>query len=130
MMEVIAGFGFLSVALLGLTSLSLTTIKAANEARNVSAATNLARAKVEELRSLSYSALTSGADVAPLAENGHSGGPSDADYAQQIAVPAGTFTRTWSVASGPTSTTKVLTVTVEWTDAESHQISLTTTIAE
>ncbi len=117
MIEVLAGMSFLSISFLGLTSLSLMTIKATSEARHISAATNLARTKVEELRGVAYAALASGSD-APLAEDGASGGP------------AAIYSRAWHVATGPTATSKRVTVTVAWTDSAPHQISLETAIAQ
>jgi Tfp pilus assembly protein PilV len=118
MIEVLAGMSFLSISFLGLTSLSLMTIKATSEARHISAATNLARTKIEELRALAYASVASGADPESLAEDGAS------------AVPGAIYLRTWSVTGGPTATTKLVTVAVRWSDAPSQQIALSTTIVE
>jgi len=118
MIEVLAGMSFLSISFLGLTSLSLMTIKATSEARHISAATNLARTKIEELRAVAYASVASGADPTSLAEDGAS------------AVPGAIYLRTWSVTGGPTATTKLVTVAVRWSDAPSQQIALSTTIVE
>jgi Tfp pilus assembly protein PilV len=118
MIEVLAGMGFLSISFLGLTSLSLMTIKATSEARHISAATNLARTKIEELRIAGYAAASSGADPELLSEVGEAEGP------------GAIYERWWAVESGPTATTKQVTVSVRWSETPPRLISLNTAIAK
>jgi len=117
MIEVLAGMGFLSISFLGLTSLSVMTIKATSEARHISAATNLARTKIEQLRGAGYAAAASGVDPVLLSEAGETEGP------------GAIYHRWWAVESGPTATTKQITVSVRWSETPRRQISLDTAIA-
>lgn len=118
MIEVLAGMSFLSISVLGLTSLSVMTIKATTGARHTSAATNLARTKVEELRAAPFASLADGADVQSLAEDGTGEGP------------GAIYERSWTVSPGPTATMKQVTVWVAWNDGTAREISLTTAVAE
>lgn len=118
MLEVLAGVSFLSISFLGLTSLSLMTIRATSEARHISAATNLARTKIEELRGADYASLTSGADANPIAEDG------------EVAEPGSIYRRSWTVGGGPTPTTKQVVVSVSWGEQAARRVSLSTAIAE
>ena len=118
MIEVLVGISFLSISFVALTSLSLGTIGATGEARHISAAANLARSKLEELRGIDYSLIVSGADPAPLSEDNQTGSP------------AAIYQRSWTAVAGPATGTKRVSVTVTWTDAAPQQIALETVVRE
>jgi Tfp pilus assembly protein PilV len=117
-LEVMVGIGFLMVSFLALTSLSRGTVGATEDARHISAATNLARSKIEELRGLSYATVATGADAAKLSERG------------QSASPGAIYARSWTVTTGPAPGTKSVTVTVKWNDSATGQISLATLVGQ
>jgi hypothetical protein len=111
-MAALVFFGIMGVAF---TSLSMSTVWANHEARRVTAAANLARDMIEELRAANYAAVTSGSDSSAMSESGGSG-------------TGAIYTRSWTVSSGP-SGTKQVTVKVEWTDDSTRAVELTTLIA-
>lgn len=116
--EALLAMGTFAIAMLGISSLPVTALHANIHARKVTAATNLARDKVEELRSDDYANLASGSDPGPLNEGGETTGDNVI------------FTRSWTVAAGPQTGTKEITVKTTWTDASTHVVTLQTVIAE
>lgn len=103
LIEVIVAFTILTIAAIGLFSVS--TMSTTGNTRNADqiAASALASAKLEDLRNTSFGALASGAD-GPLTAGGGTGG---------------IFSRTWTVTAttipGVSSSAKTATVTVSWT---------------
>jgi len=93
LLEVLQACALSTVSLLGVSSLLFTTIHANTRAHDLTAAATAAQAKMEELRSLPYDAVGCGSD--------------------DVADANAKFVRTWRVATGPTATTKVVTVRVE-----------------
>ena len=93
LLEVLQASALSTVSLLGVSSLLFTAIHANTKAHDLTAAATAAQAKMEELRSLPYDAVDCGSD--------------------DVADASATYERTWTVASGPTATTKVVTVRVE-----------------
>jgi prepilin-type N-terminal cleavage/methylation domain-containing protein len=114
--EILAALSLFAAMFVAFASISTSTIKANHEARRITAASNLARDKVEELRAADFTTLASGADGSPLTETGQTGGP------------GAIYTRSWTVIAGPSTTTKEVTITVQWTDETPHNIQLKTLI--
>jgi Tfp pilus assembly protein PilV len=117
-LEALVGMGLFALVMLGIGTLPVTTIHANLRARNVTAATNLARDKVEELRHAGYASLATGKDGTLLTESSDQGG-SRAYYS-----------RAWAVSSGSTPGTKEVAVTVAWTDTSAQDVTLTTVVAD
>ncbi len=110
--EVMAALLFCSIALGGLVPLVVGSIRGGDLGRRASAAAGIGQDEIEQLRNTSYAALASGTDSVTQSDT------------------TTTFTRTWTVAAGPTSTTKNVTVTVSWTDRTSRQIQLQTILVQ
>lgn len=98
--------------LLGLSYLMLSTIDTNMQARRITAAIELAQARLEEIRGIPYAGLTAGSDSAALGTGS-------------------SYARTWTVTDGhPTADTKTVTVTVSWNDKLGyHQVQLPTLVA-
>ena len=118
LVEVLVALTIFAIALLGLVSLLTTTIQANAQARRMTAATNLAQDRLEEIRNMAYAAITSGSDSGQLTETGGTGGT------------GAIYTRSWTVAGGPAPNTKQVTVTVTWTDQTSRQVQLQTIVVQ
>src|SRR5262245_6189352 len=112
LIELLAALYLLAIMLAGLTPLLVTTIRGIDQANRTTAATTLARDKVEELRNTAYAAVASGSDVI-----------SDTTTKRN-------YNRRWTVSGGPTATTKAVTVTVTWADHRQHQISVPTMVVQ
>jgi len=110
----IAVFDFMAIG----TALVLnSSIQTDIQARRATAATSLARSKIEELRTLPYASLAAGGDASTLPEAPGSG--------------AAMYTRSWTVAANtPIANTATVGVTVAWTDKTGgHQVQLNTIVA-
>jgi Tfp pilus assembly protein PilV len=99
-----------AVALVGLSSLLLSTIHATVRGRDITSAATLAEAKMEELRGLSFAAVGDGSDTVTNGET--------------------PYTRQWTVVAGPTASTKEVSVTVAWAGQRATAVELRTIIAE
>jgi hypothetical protein len=91
-----------TIALVGISSMLFSTMSAAIRARDLTTATTLAETKLEELRGIAYASVANG---------------SDAVTDQGIA-----YGRQWAVASGPTASTKDVTLTVTWSGTKSIEV--------
>jgi len=110
----IAVFDFMAIG----TALVLnSSVQTDIQARRATAATSLARSKIEELRTLPYASLAAGGDASTLPEAPGSG--------------AAMYTRSWTVAANtPVANTATVGVTVAWTDKTGgHQVQLNTIVA-
>ena len=107
LLEVIQASALATISLLGVSSLLLTSIHANSRAHDITAAITAAQAKMEELRSLPYASVEGGCDGA--------GAQSP-------------YERSWTVATGPTADTKLVTVRVE--TSASAPIELKTILVE
>ena len=116
LIEVLTGLAVVAMIMTAVSSLSIGTIRSNRTAQQVTAATNLARDKIEELRGLDYWTITDGADPQPLTESGTAGGA------------GAIFTRSWSVYLGPTNGTLFLKVTVRWQDGTTREVAVRTII--
>lgn len=112
LIEVLVAFTILTIAGIGLFSVSTMSTTGNNENANQVAAAALATAKLEDLRNTSFNALASGSD-GPLTAGGGSGG---------------IYSRSWTLASttisGVSTSAKTGAVTVSWTNGGS--ITMTT----
>jgi prepilin-type N-terminal cleavage/methylation domain-containing protein len=120
LVEMLAAVVFLAICLAALASLPIAGVKANSHARHVTAATNLALDKIEDLRGTAWASLDGGADATPLA------GVADADADDTGDV----YSRSWAVQTGPVATTKEVSVTVRWHDLDDHAVVLRTVISE
>lgn len=114
--EVLATMAFVSIGVLALSASAVSITRANAVGANVAAATALAQAKLEELRSLPLGSpqLSPGTYAAadnPLAADGRSPGP---------------YTLTWSVSDGDEPQIGLRTVTVEvaWHDYQDRRVLL------
>ncbi len=112
LVEVMAALALLGIAFAGLSPLVIVTLRSMDSARRVTTATEFARDKVEDIRSTAYAAVASGSDT--VTESG----------------TGATYARTWTAAAGPSTGTKLVTVTVGWTARIAHTVSLQTIVAQ
>lgn len=94
LVEIMVAIAILSIALLGLISVTVTVIKGNTFSKTMTKATTWADDKMEKLKSKTYSdpGLVSGTDT-----------------------PESSFTRTWTVTSdSPAAGMKTISVTVQW----------------
>ncbi len=112
LVEVMAALALLGIAFAGLSPLVIVTLRSMDSARRVTTATEFARDKVEDIRSTAYAAVASGSDT--VTESG----------------AGATYARTWTAAAGPSTGTKLVTVTVGWTARIAHTVSLQTIVAQ
>ncbi len=111
LIEVLVAISIMALVLTGLTSMGVTTIQADTHSHRQSAATNLAQAKLEDLRALPRSH----ADWA--AGSSHS----------ETAIEDGTeYTREWEVEMDYNTYTQLarVTVKVSWDDSTSGSVSV------
>ncbi len=111
LIEVLVAMVILAIVLATLPMLLVTAVNANAFARRTTVATTLAQDKLEVIRNTPYATLASGSD--------------------QVTEPgtSRTYTRTWTVTAGPTSTTTKVAVVVSWTGHSRHQIELDTTVS-
>ena len=112
LIELLAALYLLAIMLAGLTPLLVTTIRGIDQANRTTAATTLARDKVEEIRNTAFTLVTSGSEVI-----------SDTTTRRN-------YSRRWTVSAGPTATTKAVTVTVGWADHRQHQVTVPTMVVQ
>ena len=112
LVEVMAALALLGIAFAGLSPLVIVTLRSMDNARRVTTATEFARDKVEDIRSTAYAAVASASDT--VTESG----------------TGATYARTWTAAAGPSTGTKLVTVTVSWTARIAHTVSLQTIVAQ
>ena len=112
LVEVMAALALLGIAFAGLSPLVIVTLRSVADARRATTASEFARDKIEDIRSLGYASVTGGSDT--VTESG-----TGASYA-----------RTWTSAAGPSANTKLVTVTVSWTARIAHTVSLQTIVAQ
>lgn len=104
LIEILIALFILSVGLLGMSSMVLSVIQATAQSKEAATATTLLQDKMEGLKSVSISSLTSGNDSATRGNI--------------------TYLRQWAVSTvGNLST---ITVTVNWTSRGIHNVSATT----
>ena len=112
LVEVMAALALLGIAFAGLSPLMIVTLRSMDNARRVTTATEFARDKVEDIRNTAHAAVANGSDT--VTEGG----------------TGATYARTWTAAAGPTTGTKLVTVTVGWTARTAHTVALQTLIVQ
>lgn len=100
LIELVISLAVLAFTLLGVGNILMSSARSSIMANKTTLACNLCQAKIEALKSLNYNSLTDNQEN-NIDEEGHSGG---------------IFDRTVTVTTGPIPNTKLITVTVEWTD--------------
>lgn len=108
LLEVLIAIVVLSIALLGMASLTGSIISYNQFADNVTTATTLAQDKMEELKNTGYSSITSSSDTDSI------------------------YTRTWTVTNDtPATNMKTVEVKVEWTwKGQTRDVVLKTIVAK
>jgi len=116
LIEIMIALAVFSIAILAIVGLQTTVIKSNKGSRNITSATFLAEARMEQLRAGGYASLANGSDPSPLNSQGGTTG--------------GIFTRTWTIANYGTNMRRI-TVTVTWNDqvAQNRSISLVTVLS-
>jgi hypothetical protein len=111
LLEGLIATALLVVGLLAVAQVLAMTVAQHGVGRSTAEATRLAQSKHEELAKLDF-ATDPSVQVSPLAPD-----PLTQNVANYFDVPAnGVYTRRWRVETGPTATTRFLTVRVEPTD--------------
>jgi prepilin-type N-terminal cleavage/methylation domain-containing protein len=111
LIEVLVAISIMALVMTGLTSMGVTTIQADSHSHRQSAATNLAQAKLEDLRVLRRS-------HADWAAGMHSGTTVEADGVE--------YTREWEVEMDYNTYKQLarVTVTVSWDNGTSGSVSV------
>jgi prepilin-type N-terminal cleavage/methylation domain-containing protein len=104
LLEILIALSILSVVLLGMSSMVFSVIQATAQSKEMTTATTLLQDKMEGLKNVSVSSLTSGNDSATLGDI--------------------TYLRQWAIST--TGNLKTITATVNWTSRGSHNVSMTT----
>ncbi len=114
MIEILIALTFLAITLLATANTNINLARNGALSRKRTTACNLGQAKIERLKSLGYDGLGNTQEN-DLDERGISGG--------------GSFNRTVTVGDASITFTKLVTVTVSWTDSlKNHTVSLRTLI--
>jgi len=104
LIETVVSLCILFVILLGMGSMVFSVIRATAQSKETTTATTLLQDKMESLKNLSISSLTSGNDSASLGDI--------------------TYLRQWAIST--VGNLKTITVTVNWTSRGPHGVSVTT----
>ncbi len=118
LIEMLVVLLILGIGLLGILAESSAAVRGNRFADQATAGTGLAQAKIEELKSMRFDDLASGADGSLLDANGAAGG---------------LFTRSWTVTSQTINgvSAKQMTVTVSWPETtRTPSVSLSTLVVE
>ncbi len=102
--EILIALFILSFVLLSLSAMVISVMRATAQSKGMAIATTLAQDKMESLKSLKYSSLTSGSDP--------------------VIIGKVTYDRRWTVS--PSGNLKIIHVAVTWSGPPSHGVSLTT----
>ena len=112
LMEAMASLMLLAIGLGGLVPLLVGSIRAVDQARHTTAAATLAVDELEAIRNTAYAAVVSGTDTVTQADSGTQ------------------YTRTWTVAAGPATGTKTVTIAVQWASLGSHTVTVQSIVAQ
>ncbi len=104
LLEVLVALGLFVLALGSLPGVLIESSQSNEYARHLTTAANFGQDKIEAIRNMTYTNVTSGTD--------------------QTTEGVTTFTRSWTVSSGPTATTRKVVVLVSWTDKANRQVEL------
>ncbi len=144
LLEVLVAMSILSVALLGIIQMQMRSGQSNLNARNITAAVNLARGKIEEMRRIrAYFKVAESAPVQTAPDlvdpeagaiNDHddwaSPDRSEAGPLDEDGKPGSVFTRSWNVVDDhPAAQIKTVRVRVAWREgAKPREVTLTTAI--
>ena len=104
LIETLISMFILSVALLGMSSMVFSVVRATDQSKEMTTATTLLQDKMENLKNTSISLLTSGNDSASLGNI--------------------TYNRVWGINTA--GNLKTISVTVNWTSRGARGVSATT----
>ncbi len=110
--EVMASLALLAIGLSGLVPLLVGSIRGVDHARHTTAAATLAVDELEAIRNTAYASVASGTDTVTQADSGTQ------------------YTRTWTVAAGPTTGTKAVTIDVQWSSHGSYTVTVQTIVEQ
>ena len=116
--EFLCAITMLAFCLLALVRMAITTMSTNTWGSDNVIATRLAQNKIAQLKSGGYAALT-------ISSNPYSDANNPID---PLGNSGGYYTRTWTIASGPTTGTKTITVTITWRGG-AKQTSISTLMA-
>ena len=116
LIEALAALGILAVVLMAFPALLGTALQTDRLAACLTVGTTLAQEKYEEIRNTPYNDVTTGADASSLTMAGPTAGC--------------TYQRSWTVAAGPTATTKQVTVTVQWQAGTTRRAVVTSIVTQ
>lgn len=104
LIEIVVAMAILSIAILGMASVTVMVIKGNHLSKTITTATMLAKDKMEQLKITSYDHLAPGTDYAK------------ADSTIQTSPTADSlYTRTWArVFNDPAANMATISVTVQW----------------
>jgi type IV pilus assembly protein PilV len=116
LLEVLVAVSIFAIGILAVASMQLTSIQGNAFGNEMTAATFLAQAQVERMKSVAdVSTLATGGDANPIDENENSG------------VGGAIYNRSWTVAAGPSADSRQVTVTVNWSSGMgNHMVNLRT----
>src|SRR3990172_6459986 len=104
LVEIMIAVFILVIALLGLISVTVMVIKGNSFSKTMTAATTLAKDKMEQLKNTGYGSLAGSTDYAKLDST-----------AQATQTAESIYTRTWTVTNdSPAAGMKTVEVTVQW----------------
>lgn len=112
LVEVIASLMILAIGLGGLVPLLVGSIRGVDQGRRTTAAAALAVDEMETIRNTAYAAVATGNDTVTQADTGTQ------------------YTRTWTVAAGPTANTKLVTIAVQWTCQGTQTVTVQTIVSQ
>jgi len=112
LIEVIASLMILAIGLGGLVPLLVGSMRGVDQGRRTTAAAALAVDEMEAIRNTAYAAVASGNDTVTQSDSGTQ------------------YTRTWTVAAGPTTGTKLVTIAVQWTCHGSQTVTVQTIVGQ
>jgi prepilin-type N-terminal cleavage/methylation domain-containing protein len=115
LIETLIAMAIFSIGILAVGSMQIWSVRNNTTGNITTQATQLARAQMEELKSVSdATTLTSGSDPNnPVDEDGNAGG---------------IYNSTWAVAAGPGTNSREITVTVSWSRRSQNRNVVLTSI--
>ena len=115
--EVLAALTIFAIVAAGLAANSVASIRSNRSSRNLSAASELAQDKMEQLR-----ALDPAANPADLTAGGHS---DPANPLNEFGASGGRYTRTWTVTrNSPAAGLSTVVITVSWEESGTRTVRL------
>ena len=117
LLEVLIAVSIFAIGILAVASMQLTSIQGNAFGNEMTAATFLAQAQLERMKSV--------ADVSTLVTNVDPDNPMDEN--EDSGVAGAIYNRSWTVAAGPSADSRQVTVTVNWSSGMgNHAVTLRT----